>query len=65
VRAEPPRYHLEEAGHLIEPPQQPAVAVAPALGTVRCPKCREKFSWTAERPTRVECPHCGVRGVLR
>ena len=61
VKAPPPQYHLQEAGRLIEP-SSPAPE---PKGKVRCPKCKGGFEWTKRRPTEVECPHCGVKGLLR
>lgn len=78
IKGPPPAYHLAEAGHLIEPgavlvatpvamPVAAPVAapMAPPTAPVRCPKCREKFDWSVERPTTVTCPHCGTQGVLK
>jgi hypothetical protein len=67
VKAEPPRYHLEDAGRLVEPSHEPSMAVKAPQETskVRCPKCRETFPWTTERPTSVLCPHCGAKGRLK
>lgn len=70
LKAPPPTYHLAKAAQLaealvVEAPPPTIEAAPPALSAVRCPKCREKFAWTTERPTTVKCPHCGTAGVLK
>ncbi|HKZ58279.1 MAG TPA: hypothetical protein VJ547_00320 [Candidatus Thermoplasmatota archaeon] len=72
--------HLVEPGRVpvVSPVTVPVVApvavpvaapvtAPPATWTapIRCPKCREKFDWTLERPTTVTCPHCRTQGVLK
>ncbi len=65
IRGPPPQYHLAEAGHLIEPSKIPPAPAPEPQAKVRCPKCKETFEWAKRRPVQVECPHCGVKGLLR
>jgi DNA-directed RNA polymerase subunit RPC12/RpoP len=65
VKAPPPQYHLEEASRLVEPPAMAPALAAEAKANVRCPKCKRTFQWEQRRPVQVECPHCGVKGLLR
>ncbi len=49
------------------PAPAPAVAVAPEpVSKVRCPACKSIVPvYTNERPTPIECPTCGKKGMIR
>jgi hypothetical protein len=51
----------------VAPAPAPAPAAAPeAVSKVRCPACKSIVPvYTNERPTPIECPTCGKKGMIR
>ena len=70
---EPPAYQPPAPPAYQPPPAPMAAPVAPApagateaVSKVRCPACKSIVPvYTNERPTPIECPTCGKKGMIR
>ena len=50
----------------IQPPAQPPIGEEAKIENITCPKCRKIFGVKEdERPMKIQCPHCGIEGVLK
>jgi DNA-directed RNA polymerase subunit RPC12/RpoP len=46
-------------------PASPAAKGAKVGQKLRCPKCKLTFMLeSAERPIKIQCPHCGAKGQI-
>jgi hypothetical protein len=64
-----PAYQAPPAPPAYQPPPMAAPAAPPArepVSKVRCPACKSIVPiYTTERPTPIECPVCGKKGMIR